>query len=586
MNGITSELKQTRSVVTTSAGLVATGHPLSAEAGAAILSAGGNAVDAAATAIFATWVTEPASCGLGGLGRGIVYDSSRREVRVLSSTGGVPSSARADMFELQEGLDPWGRWRKVKNDANMIGPLSPMVPGMLAGVCEVLERSGSMPLDRLLAPAIRLAEEGIAVDGYTTLQIAANLARMREFPETATIFMPEGQPLRPEAMHQQGSKLIQRDLANTLSMIAHEGPSAFYEGEIGARIASHLQQQGGILSAHDLSAYEPEYAPPARTGSYRDCELVWSDGFFANLVLNVLEHFDMAAIEPGTAEYYHLLIEATRHSFATLLTYLADPLVHPSPLAALWSKRYAAQVAGRIDKERASDRIDPVNPWPTETLLTGQDAPNDLPPHRNSLVDPGTSQVVVADASGNVATFNVTHSGPFGSMVTVPGTGVLLNGAMTSMDPVPGKPHSIHPKRRHLGFSAPVLAMRNGEPAFAFSASGGRSVITCQVQMVCGMVDYGLSPQEAAEFPRMHCELEGVRLDRRVDESEVRRLRELGHDVNLVEETFYAPYFARPVCIGIDPNGAALRSGISHVHRVAAVGLPGASKFRLGRLRL
>ena len=573
MDFVRSELQLSRSVVDSPLGLVASGHELSAEAGGEILRDGGNAFDAAAAAIFASWVVEPESCGLGGLGRGIVYHAESEQVRVLSSTGRVPAAATEDMFVLEEGLDPWGRWRKVKENANMIGPRSPMIPGMLAGICAVLDDFGTLPLGRLLEPAIGFAKDGIEIDGYTTLQIASNLTHLLAYPETAAIFAPDGVPLKPGAMHQAGSRLVQEDLAVSLEHIGTNGPDVFYGGELAAKIEGHLQSIGGILTAADLASYRPDFRAPERTGSYRGTELVWSDGFFANLILNVLENFDLQTLEPGSPQYYHLLIEATRFSFASLLANLADPLVRPSPLTALWSKEYAAEIAGRIDTGRAAEKPEAVNPWPTETRLTGRKPPNQVEQASGQPIDPGTSQVVVVDSAGNVATFNMTHSGPFGSMVTVPGTGILLNGAMTSMDPEPGKVHSIHPKRRHLGFSAPVLALSEGRPYFAFSASGGRSVITCQVQVVCGIVDYGLSAQQAIELPRMHCELGPTRIDRHVGRTVIAELRKLGHDLDVVAETFYAPYFARPVCVEADRERETFRSGISQVHRTAATAL-------------
>jgi len=450
-----------------------------------------------------------------------------------------------------------------------------MIPGLLAGICDIVSGLGSMELAELLQPAIAYSRDGIPVDGYHVLHVASNFTRLRQYDETARIFLPNGAPPRASSFHQTGSRLVQADLARSLEDIAKGGPDVFYKGELAERIAQYIAANGGILDYHDLATYRPSFELAERRSTYRDTEQIRTDGYFVPLILNILEHFDLRSYEPRAPEYLHLVIEATRYAFASLLEYLADPQIKPSPIEGLWSKDFSAEIATRIDRKRAAEDVQPVDPWPFETRITGQERPAEDPiePSRSNH-DPGTTQVIAADEAGNVATFNLTHSGAFGSMVTVPGTGILLNGAMTSMDPEPGKAHSIHPNRRQMNFCAPVLVLSRGAPFFAFSGSGGRSIISCQTYVLSHMIDHQMTGQEAIEAPRTHCETRQVFVDSRVGRSAIRDLRAIGHNLEVVEETFYAPYFERPVVIEkVDGDPPHYRSGISQCHRAAAVGL-------------
>ena len=212
--------------------MIATGHRLSADAGAQALADGGNAIDAAAAAVFASWVVEPEMCGIGGTAQGVLHLAASGETVALYPARGVPAAAAEDMFELEPGLDPWGRWRKVKDDANMFGPRSIATPGALAGMSAVLDAYGSLPLARLLEPAIAHARDGFSVDGYTALTIGSHLDEILRYPPTAEIFAPGGVPPSPGSAHQAGSTIVQSDLARSLRRIAHEGAAVFHGGEL------------------------------------------------------------------------------------------------------------------------------------------------------------------------------------------------------------------------------------------------------------------------------------------------------------------------------------------------------------------
>ncbi|MCY3748720.1 MAG: gamma-glutamyltransferase [Chloroflexi bacterium] len=568
-----AELSVSRSAVGSSVGMICTGHRLSADVGAQVLMDGGNAIDAAAAAVFASWVVEPEMCGVGGTVQGVMHLAASGETTVLYPVRGVPAAATEDMFELEPGLDPWGRWRKVRDDANLHGPRSIATPGALAGMSAVLDSYGSLPLARLLEPAIAYARNGFRVDGYTALTIGSHLGEILRYPATAAIFAPRSVPPSPGSAHQAGSVIVQADLARSLERIAHEGAAVFHGGDLGRQVELYLASVGGILTARDLRDLAVRLDSQERPFTYRGFELVWADGYFAPLMLNILENFDLASLGPESPAYRHLMIETMRYAFSGVLEYLADPGMMPTPIDGLWSKAYAAEIADRIDMRRASGWMEPVDPWPHETRITGQQRPASKRVASRGIDNPGTTQVVAADSDGNLASFNVTHGGAFGSGVTVPGTGIVLNNAMISFDPEPRRANSIRPNRRVMAFAPNVVLLRNGAPRLAFGASGGRTTISCQVHVICGLVNFGMSAQEAIEAPRVHCETGDAWVDVRVGEKVGHELRSLGHEINVVEETFHSPFFGRPVTIEVLPDGRGFRSGISNLHRTAAVAL-------------
>jgi len=553
--------------------MVCTGHRLSAEVGAQVLMDGGNAIDAAAAAVFASWVVEPEMCGVGGTVQGVMHLAAGGETTVLYPVRGVPAAATEDMFELEPGLDPWGRWRKVKDDANMHGPRSIATPGALAGMSAVLDAYGSLPLARLLEPAIAYARDGFPVDGYTALTIGSHLREILRYPSTAEIFAPGGLPPSAGSAHQAGSMIVQSDLARSLDQIAHEGPTVFHGGHLAHQVEQYLASVGGIMTARDLRDLPVRIDSQERPFTSRGLELVWADGYFAPLMLNILENFDLASLGPDSAAYRHVMIETMRYAFTAVLEYLADPGMMPTPIDGLWSKAYAAEVADRIDMRRASGRVEPVDPWPYEARINGQQRPANKRDASCGIDNPGTTQVVAADKDGNLVSFNITHGGAFGSGVTVPGTGIVLNNAMISFDPEPGRANSIRPNRRVMAFAPNVILLRNGAPGLDFGASGGRTTISCQVHVICGVADFGMSAQEAIEAPRVHCETGDAWADVRVGENVLRELRSLGHEFHVVEETVHSPFFGRPVTIEVLAGGRGYRSGTSNLHRTAAVAL-------------
>ena len=572
MTNVLSELKVFKTEVVAENGMVVGGHPLEAEAGVRIMQEGGNAIDAMAAAAFTAWVVEPANCNIGGLGLMSVYLAETKEVVVVNHLHRAPLQATPDMYELEEGLDGWERWRKVKDNANMVGYLSIAVPGALAGICTALERYGTMPLETVMAPAIDLAENGFVVDGYTALTIGSHLGDLRRFPATAAIFTRDGLPLRPGHSHMASDRLVQKDLAQTLRRVAGEGTEVFYRGDLAKAIVNHVREHGGILSLEDLRDYSPRIAPPEQMHLYRGHHYTCSDAPYVPLILNILEQFDLASLGPDHPKFYHLMIEAQRHAFTDCIFHLVDPEAMTSPICGLLSKDYAAEVAGRIDEERVAEKVEPGNPWPYEERITGRRPPTSRPKGQRPHSLPGTTQVVTMDRAGNMTTLITTLGGAFGSMVTIPGTGIVLNDGMVSFDPEPGHANSIRGGRSVVSFAPPTLIFSEDQPFLTVSASGGRRTVSAIAHILCNVVDFGMGVQDAIAAPRVHCELRQPFVDSRLCQEVRGALRGMGHEVVVCEETFFSPHFGRPVGILRDPTTGRLHGGAAPLLRAMAAG--------------
>ncbi len=551
-------------------GMVAGGHPLEADVGVRIMQEGGNAIDAMAAAAFIAWVVEPAMCGIGGVGLVSVYLAATKEVVVVDHLHRAPLEATADMYELETGLDDWERWRRVKDNANMVGYLSIAIPGSLAGICAALERYGTMPLEKVLAPAIDLAENGFASDGDLALTIGSHLDDIRRFPATAAIFTRDGLPLRPGHAHMAPDRLVQKDLAQTLQRVAEEGPEVFYQGDLSETIVSHVRKNGGVLSLEDLRSYSPWIAPQEQMHTYRGHRYTCSP--YVALILNILEQFDLTSLGPDHPQYYHLMIEAQRHAFTDCIFHLADPDTMASPTHGLLSKDYAAEVAGRIDRERAAEKVEPGDPWPFEERITGQRRTSSRSASRRPSSLPGTTQVITADKEGNMTTLVTTIGGAFGSKVTIPGTGIVLNDGMIIFDPEPGHAHSIRGGRWLVTFAPPTLMFNEDQPFLALSASGARRTVSAIAHTLCNVVDFGMGIQDAIAAARIHCELRQPFVDSRLSPETQETLRTMGHELVVCEETFYSSHFGRPVGILRDPTTGRLHSGVAPLGRAMAAG--------------
>ncbi|MBP3729302.1 MAG: gamma-glutamyltransferase family protein, partial [Lachnospiraceae bacterium] len=326
-------------------GVVSTGRADATQIGIDILKAGGNAIDAAVAIGFALGVSEQRSSGIGGGGFMTVRFGSTGEVVFIDFRDKSGAGATPDKWKIL----PDGR---VEDEANRIGPLSVAVPGEVKGLLYALDTYGSMDRKTVMAPAIRLAKEGFTVSHITSRDIKDAYRYLLRYPATAAIYLDED-----ELSWEAGDVLKNPDLARTLELIAQEGESVFYRGEIAEKIVAALQAAGGYLTLEDFASYEIQVSKPVH-GTYRGYDIYSSNlpssgGTIIIEMLNILENFDVGAMDPESADYFHLLSEVFKLGFADRKAYMGDPAFIEVPVEGLISKEYAARQASRIDMRSA-----------------------------------------------------------------------------------------------------------------------------------------------------------------------------------------------------------------------------------------
>jgi gamma-glutamyltranspeptidase/glutathione hydrolase len=484
-------------------GMVVTNHPLASAAGAEMLAAGGNAVDAAVASLFALTVVEPMMVGIFGAGHAHLFLAGRAHT-VIDGYSTAPAAARADMY--RPISDTWPDYMEAEGRANSVGLTSVGVPGTLATWCEMLRHFGTLELDVVMAPAIRQAERGFRVTGYLSECIAESAADLALFPDTARVLMPGGVPLG------KGDRLVQSDYAATLRAIATGGPAVLYGGALGRVVAEHMQRAGGLITLDDLARYRTVERGPVR-GTYRGFEVAGcppptGGGIHLIQILNLLEGHDVDALGFGTVDGIHLLAEAMKIAFADRNAATGDPAFVDVPVARLVAKDYAAGRRAGIDMAKAAAYAAGV----------GAGSAN-------------TTHVTVADGDGNVVAATQTINSLFGSKAMIPGTGMLLNNTMALFDPHPGHTLSVAPGKRMTSSMAPTIVFRDGRPAFALGLPGGVRIFTSVLQAIVNVIDHGMTLQEAVEAPRVWTQGQDLEVESAVSETTRSGLAARGHHV-------------------------------------------------------
>jgi gamma-glutamyltranspeptidase/glutathione hydrolase len=458
--------------------MVASDAPLASRAGVEILRAGGNAVDAAVATGFALAVVYPEAGNLGGGGFTLVRMADGH-VGAVDYREVAPLAATRNMF-----IDDSGRTTR----ASVIGPLASGVPGSVAGLVETHARFGRLPLAQVLAPAIRLAEEGFVVDSLLAKSLSDYARLIGEFAGGA-VFLPNGQPVA------RGTVLRLPALARTLRAIAAGGAAAFYTGALSQDVASDLRAAGSIITAEDLAAYKPKWREPIRA-TYRGHTLLTmpppSSGATMVQALNILEGF--VPLPPyGSARYTHLLASAMQRAFIDRNALIADPAFAAVPTDRLIDKSYAARLRATI-RERASA---------TPALLA---TPGD---------GLHTTHYSVVDAEGNVVSTTTTINDLYGSGVYLPTVGIFMNDEMDDFAANPGKPNlfglvqgeqnAIQPGKRMLSSMLPTIVLdRAGRPFLIVGARGGPRIITSVLQTIVNVIDHRMPLADAINAPRIH----------------------------------------------------------------------------------
>jgi gamma-glutamyltranspeptidase/glutathione hydrolase len=525
-------------------GMVASKHPLIGEAGIDIMRKGGNAIDAAVAAAFIDCVVEPAMNGIGGEGVMAIHLESGENV-IVDYVGRPAQSCTKDMYDLDtEAERPGWGWVAVKDDANMIGHKACTTPGTVAGLTTALEQYGTMSLEEVMEPAIRIADKGFVVGWWTAASIFQRMRLFWQFPEWRRIYLHDGQfPYRPHSLGSRAPRelLVNENLAKSLRSIGEEGQDAFYKGWIADAIADEMEGNGGLITLEDLAMYEPIIHEP-EPGSYRGNTVIYDPthaGTTLMEILNILEGYDLTEQGFGTPVAVHLLAEAISLAYADRFKYMGDPGYVDVPQRALVSKEYAEEQRRRLNPKRAT-AIEAGEPWPYEPECT--------------------TALTVADREGNLVAVNQTLVNAFGCGVVIPGTGIVMNNAMYGLNPEPGTANSINGRKRRIQNVCPTILLREDKPYMALGAPGGRAIQVSIVHVIVNVVDHGMGIQQAIEAPRIMRETSTVYMDNRLPIEVRDALTSMGHEVAWIDEELYG--WARPVVVQIDPETGLIHGGV------------------------
>jgi gamma-glutamyltranspeptidase/glutathione hydrolase len=526
--------------------MVAAKTSLAAQAGAAVLAKGGNAVDAAVTTAAVAWVVEPWMNGLGGGGYMIVHQPGAGD-SVVEFPMVAPAGATPELFPLaaQDRDTALFGWATVVDNANIHGPKSIAVPGSLAGLALALEKFGTISLAQALEPAIAYAEEGVPITWHWSYEVARYLPLFQKYEGTRAIFLDENGNIPWSADTRRPLRQRNPDLARTLRAIADQGPAAFYEGEPAAKIAAYLSERGMPFAASDFANYRAVLSKPLVTDFHGHQILSLSGasgGTTMTEALRILAPFDLAASGHNTTETLHLIAEAFKIAFADRFAYLADPKFVDTPYDALLSEDYLGDRRSAISRSAAS----PAKAGDRAQLGVTHNLATSIPEYTSGG---STTHLGAMDASGMAVTVTQTLLSLWGSAVVVPGTGVLMNNGMMWFDPEPGRPNSVEGGKKPVSNMSPALLLKGGEAIASLGASGGRRIIGAVAQVAMNLVDHGLGMQEAVSAPRIDASTPELIVSDRIDAAVIDGLRQLGHRLALSDETLLGSDFASPACI-------------------------------------
>jgi len=484
-----------RSTVYAPNGVAATSQPLATGAALEILQNGGNAIDAAVAAAAVLNVTEPHMTGMGGDMFAILWSAAEGRLVGLDASGKSGSKTDVDAL-IAEGAE------RVPGS----GPKSVTVPGALSGWAALVDTYGTMSLAHVLAPAIRIAEEGFPVSPIIAQDWAGSVEGLRRNRGAAETFLVDGEA--PKA----GDWFQNPDLALTFRRVAEGGPEVFYGGDLGREIVGGLDELGGYLTLEDLANHEVRWVEPLSV-DYKGYTL-WElppagQGIAALQMLKMLEGVDFSTIDHNSTEYLHTLIEAKKLAHADLDRYIADPDHMDVRPEALLDPAYLAGRAMMIDPTKAADRPDPGH------LAT----------------DSETIYLTVADRDGNMISFINSVYGYFGSRVVIPGTGLILQNRGGGFTLEEGHPNRIAANKRPLHTIIPAFVTKDGEPWLSYGVMGGSMQPQGHVQVLLNMVEYGMDPQEAIDAARFR-HFSGTRVAiENLDPEVAAELETLGHEL-------------------------------------------------------
>ncbi len=459
---------QSRSPIIAEHGIVATSQPLAAQVGLDILKAGGNAADAAIATNAMMGLVEPMSCGIGGDLFVIYWDAKTQKLYGLNASGRSPYALNREVFK-EKGLD----------DIPGNGPLCWSVPGCVDGWHELHKRFGSLPLSRLLQPAIEHGEKGFPVSQLISMAWAGSTRSLSRYPDSAATYLPGGRA--PE----MGEIFRNTRLAASYRAIADSGRDAFYKGAIAHKIVAYSEANGGYFSLKDFADHTSDWVEPVST-NYRGYD-VWElppngQGISVLEILNILEGFDLRAMGRGSADFVHLFVEAKKLAYADRATYYADPAFGPLPVAELISKEYAAKQRKRIDMMKAATQVDPGDP---------------------KLAKGDTIYLSVVDKDRNCCSLIQSNFASFGSGIVPGDVGFVLQnrGELFSLDEK--HVNRLEPHKRPFHTIIPAFVTKDGKPWFCFGVMGGDMQPQGHVQVLVNLIDFDMDVQGAGDAARV-----------------------------------------------------------------------------------
>jgi gamma-glutamyltranspeptidase / glutathione hydrolase len=519
-------------------GMVVTGNQMASEIGREVLKQGGNAVDAAVTVGFVMSVTFPQAGNIGGGGFMLIHPAKEKKVIAIDYREKAPAKASRDMF-----LDANG---KVDKARTRFSPLSAGVPGTVAGMAMALEKYGTWSLAQALAPAIKLAEEGFIVSRAFSesmkgaFKTGGRAKNLKTYPATAALFLKAD-----GGFYEAGDRFVQKDLANTLKIIANDGVDGFYRGKIAQLIAQDMQKHGGLITIDDLAAYQAQEREPIE-GSYRGYEIYSmsppsSGGTHIVQMLNSLEGDDIQSLGHNAAATIHLMAEVMKRAYADRSEYLGDSDFVCVPLKALTSKTYATQLREQINPSNASDSSE-IQPG----QLTHQECSTDLDilsGQPTVFESEDTTHYSVVDQAGNMVSNTYSVNFSYGAGIVIEGTGMLINNTMDDFSASPGKlnaygllggeANAIAPNKRPLSSMSPTIVLKNGKPFLITGSPGGSKIITTALQVIMNVIDHQMNIQEAVNAVRIHHQWlpDKLEYEKGLSLDTLRLLKGMGHNV-------------------------------------------------------
>ena len=485
-------------------GIVVAANPIASRVGLSVLKKGGNAIDAAVATAQALGVANLAFSGIGGGGFALIWLAKEQKPVFIDYRERAPISASENMFQVNSS-------GKVVGNQNAEGYRAVAVPGTLTGHALMLERLGSMKLKELIQPAIDCARRGFQVRrtlAYVWKQ-KSTISKLKRSKASSSIYLRKSRPYR------QGEKISLPDLKKSLEKIAANGYMEFYDGSIAAKICDDMKANNGLVTRADFQRYTPTLRNPLR-GSYKGFDIISapppSVGPTIILqVLNMLETYSLKSYGHNSAQTLHLLAEVLARGNENCRTRVCDPDFAAVPMDLLVSKDFAREASKNMNPNAASF---PSNPLP-------------------SMPASNTTHFVTADSEGNVVSMTESIECYFGSGVTVPGTGIILNDTMHDFDPQPKMANSVGPWKIPMSSMCPTIVLKDGRPILALGSAGGPRIVTSTLQALLNVTEFEMGVKEAVAAPRMHLDGDCIQLENSIPSAAVKELRKMGHKIQV-----------------------------------------------------